>query len=113
MKFRLEGSLEGHIERSFDREPVPDSIDKTLSLISDIECPDDELIEYYRKIIEARYSKKPKSPESSIESGIELGNPLYVPSAPDKSDDVQDMVDEHLSSSSDSSSLDDSKAPRL
>lgn len=109
MKFRLEGSLEGHIERSSDREPVSES----FSLISDIKCPDDELIEYYRKIIEAMYPKKPKSPESRIESGIELGNPLYVPSAPDKRDDVQDMVDEHLSSSSDSSSLDDSKAPRL
>ena len=113
MKFRLEGSLEGNIERSLDREPVSDSIDKTLSLISDIECPDDELRAYYREIIEARYPKKPKSPESRIESGIELGNPLYVPSAPDKSGDVQDMVDEHLSSLSDSSSLDDSKAPRL
>lgn len=62
MNFRLEGSLEGRIEWSLDRE---------------------------------------------------LGNPLYVPSAPDKSGDVQDMVDEHLSSLSDSSSLDDSNAPRL
>ena len=76
MKFRLEGSLEGHIERSSDREPVSESIDKTFSLISDIKCPDDELIEYYRKIIEAMYPKKPKSPESRIEFGIELGNRL-------------------------------------
>lgn len=62
MKFRLEGSLEGRIEWSLDRE---------------------------------------------------LGNTLYVSSTPDKRDDVWDMVDEHLASSSDSSSLDDSKAPRL
>ena len=113
MNFRLEGSLDGNIEGSLDREPVPDSIDKTLSLISDIECPDDELKAYYRRISEVKYPKRRKSPESRIESGIELGNPLYVPSAPDKRDDVRDMVDEHLASSSDSSSLDDSKATRL